>query len=243
MRWGKLAEGCRWGVCGCMLGSGRQWHIVGMLAPCPRPCPPPHPLPTLQAELSAKQREAELNARKLSLESQIHWLTEENQRLGLLQQQAAGDGPAAAAPQPVAADVAERLTSLEGELRRTKRAEQKLQVGPRLPCPPVSCLKPTARGASCMCCCRRPCVRMHTAHWLACTHEVLCREPNCKLPWLRALPVVACLQAMVFRLRKDLEAPGGAAALTPAVFDNLHNVRSLEYDVDLLTQKCKVRMC
>jgi hypothetical protein len=59
---------------------------------------PCHLAPALQLELSAKQREAELNAEKLSLQSQIHWLTEESQRL----QRAAGAAaePAPAAPPP-----------------------------------------------------------------------------------------------------------------------------------------------
>ncbi len=51
--------------------------------------------------MSARQREAQLNAEKLALESQIHWLTEEKDRL---QQQEAG------APQPAPAQAAGEST-------------------------------------------------------------------------------------------------------------------------------------
>lgn len=131
----------------------------------------------LQLELSAKQREAELNAEKLSLESQIHWLTEENQRL---QQQQAAGAPAAAAPAAPPPELQERIANLESELRRAKRGEMKLQ-------------------------------------------------------------------ALLYRLRKDVDSAGGPAAAAAAgsvggaVFDNLRDVRSLQYDVDMLTEKCKVR--
>ncbi len=70
---------------------------------------------------------------------------------------------------PPAAELAERLAALEGELRRAKRGEMKLQ-------------------------------------------------------------------AMLYRLRKDVETGGGNLAS----FDNLRDVRSLQYDVDMLTEKCKV---
>lgn len=45
------------------------------------------------------------------------------------------------------------------------------------------------------------------------------------------------LQALLYRLRKDVETAGSNLA----AFDNLRNVRSLQYDVDMLTEKCKVR--
>jgi hypothetical protein len=38
-------------------------------------------VPHAQAEMAAKAKEAELNARVLSLESQIHWLGEQNTQL------------------------------------------------------------------------------------------------------------------------------------------------------------------
>ena len=100
----------------------------------------------LQVELSAKAKEAELNARMLSLESQIHWLTEQNKQLTIQtaaasgQQGAGGTSSAAVAPAEatmaaaaaVSAKEVEELrgscTALEADLRKTKRAEQKLQA-------------------------------------------------------------------------------------------------------------------
>ena len=104
--------------------------------------------PTLsQVELSAKAKEAELNARMLSLESQIHWLTEQNKQLTIQtaaasgQQGAGGPSSVTAAPAEamttaaaaaVSAKEVEELrgscTALEADLRKTKRAEQKLQA-------------------------------------------------------------------------------------------------------------------
>jgi centromeric protein E len=45
------------------------------------------------------------------------------------------------------------------------------------------------------------------------------------------------LQAMLYRLRKDLQDAGGDLA----TFDRLQEVRTLEYEVDFLTNKVKVR--
>ncbi len=83
---------------------------------------------TSQALLSAKAKEAELNARMLSLESQIHWLTEQNTQLQ--QSLASGGGGPPPAPPPAALpeDIAARIASLESELRKSRRAEQKLQA-------------------------------------------------------------------------------------------------------------------
>jgi hypothetical protein len=41
----------------------------------------------------------------------------------------------------------------------------------------------------------------------------------------------------VYRLRQDVAAAGR----DPSAFDTLKDVRSLEYEVDYLTNKCKVR--
>jgi hypothetical protein len=111
----------------------------------------------------------------LSLQSQIHWLTEQNTQLHTAAQQAAADA-AAAAPHPAACDrdaalvaasssaaaavekVQERAAELEAELRRSKRAELKLQallfrcvrpwLGPSgAPTPPA--LPRTLGGPSC----------------------------------------------------------------------------------------------
>lgn len=60
-------------------------------------------LPGVQAELSSKAQEAALNARVLSLESQIHWLGEQNAQLTSALQAA----QAAAASAPAAAGSAE----------------------------------------------------------------------------------------------------------------------------------------
>ncbi|GLI69864.1 hypothetical protein VaNZ11_014581 [Volvox africanus] len=110
-----------------------------------------------ECQLLAKQREAELNAQKLALQSQIHWLTENMERLEKV-------GP----PPPPAVPVTDaRLNTLEEELRRTKRAEQKLQ-------------------------------------------------------------------GLLFRIRKDFEDSNNGVNI-----QNLMDMRSLQYDVDMLTQKCK----
>lgn len=99
-------------------------------------------LPFLQVEMNAKAKEAELNATLLSLESQIHWLKVQNTQLheakASAQQSSANAVVAAPAPAAAttvaAADHAEvervtaRCTELEGELRKSKRAEQKLQA-------------------------------------------------------------------------------------------------------------------
>ncbi|GIL95335.1 hypothetical protein Vretimale_1382 [Volvox reticuliferus] len=108
-----------------------------------------------ECQLLAEQREAELNAQKLALQSQIHWLTENKERL---------ENP----PPPLAVPVTdERLNALEEELRRTKRAEQKLQ-------------------------------------------------------------------GLLYRIRKDFEDNKNGVNV-----QNLMDMRSLQYDVDMLTQKCK----
>lgn len=44
------------------------------------------------------------------------------------------------------------------------------------------------------------------------------------------------LQAMLYRMRKDLQDAGGDLA----TFDRLQEVRTLEYEVDFLTNKVKV---
>ncbi len=83
-------------------------------------------------EWGAKSKEAELNARLLSLESQIHWLNERNAQLDTAlqqqaQQQPAGDEGVEAAGQAgvggVVSELQGRCTALEGELRKAKRAE------------------------------------------------------------------------------------------------------------------------
>jgi hypothetical protein len=88
-------------------------------------------------EWGAKSKEAELNARLLSLESQIHWLNERNAQLDTAlqqqaQQQPAGDEGVEAAGQAgvggVVSELQGRCTALEGELRKAKRAELKLQA-------------------------------------------------------------------------------------------------------------------
>jgi hypothetical protein len=47
------------------------------------------------------------------------------------------------------------------------------------------------------------------------------------------------LQALLYRLRQDVAGLGS----NPSLFDNLQDVRNLEYEVDFLTNKCKVRRC
>jgi hypothetical protein len=47
------------------------------------------------------------------------------------------------------------------------------------------------------------------------------------------------LQALLYRLRQDVAGLGS----NPSLFDNLQDVRNLEYEVDFLTNKCKVRHC
>ncbi len=83
-------------------------------------------------DLISKAKEAELNARVLSLESQIHWLKEQNSQL---QEQGARTMPGASASSfSVQEELAEkesikaRCSELESELRKAKRAEQKLQA-------------------------------------------------------------------------------------------------------------------
>lgn len=102
------------------------------------------------------------------MESQLHWLSEQNK--GLI---AAARQPAPALIAPAAAaeleELREKHQSLEQELRRAKRAEQKMQ-------------------------------------------------------------------AMLFRLRKDVEEKGSDLG---SLISSLQDVRSLQYDVDLLTQKIK----
>eukprot|EP00878_Enallax_costatus_P036783 GHUV01041339.1.p1 GENE.GHUV01041339.1~~GHUV01041339.1.p1 ORF type:complete len:195 (+),score=84.78 GHUV01041339.1:222-806(+) len=124
----------------------------------------------------AEAKQAELNARVLQLESHIHWLQQDNQCLQEeCKKQAAaaaatGDAgqQAAAAAGKGPADLQERVAALESELRKSKRAEQKLQ-------------------------------------------------------------------ALLYRLRQDVSQ----LSTKPGMFDQLQEVRSLEYEVDFLTNKCK----
>ena len=103
------------------------------------------------------------------MESQLHWLSEQNKGLiASAKQPASAPAPAPAASAELA-DLKEKHQSLEQELRRAKRAEQKMQ-------------------------------------------------------------------AMLFRLRKDVEEKGSDLG---SLLASLQDVRSLQYDVDLLTQKIK----
>lgn len=45
------------------------------------------------------------------------------------------------------------------------------------------------------------------------------------------------LQALLYRLRQDVSQ----LSANPGMFEQLQEVRSLEYEVDFLTNKCKVR--
>ncbi|GAX77261.1 hypothetical protein CEUSTIGMA_g4707.t1 [Chlamydomonas eustigma] len=149
-----------------------------------------HEIALEELELTAKAKEAELNARMLSLESQIHWLTEQNthliktvRELPELQTGQKDDHadksrsagammtPASSAAEQTAEleGLREKSASLEQELRKTKRAEQKLQ-------------------------------------------------------------------ALLYRLRKDVADSKGDLG---ALLDSLKDVRSLQYDVDMLSQKLK----
>ena len=80
----------------------------------------------IQAQLSSLAKEAELNARVLSLESQIHWLKEQNSMLQ--QQAAAANGVSVRPPGAETEELRGRCSALEQDLRKTKRAEQKLQA-------------------------------------------------------------------------------------------------------------------
>ena len=108
-----------------------------------------------------------MNAKVLSMESQLHWLSEQNKGLMASAKQLAPALPPAASAELEA--MKEKHQSLEQELRQAKRAEQKMQ-------------------------------------------------------------------AMLFRLRKDVEEKGSDLG---SLLASLQDVRSLQYDVDLLTQKIK----
>lgn len=112
-------------------------------------------------------KEAELNAKVMQLESQLHWLTRQNQTLQ--QQTTLGTGSASSDQGGTGEQAGgEAVSRLEQELRKSKRAEQKLQ-------------------------------------------------------------------ALLYRLRKDLEDRGGDVA----ALDNLKDIRSLEYEVDFLKNRCQ----
>jgi hypothetical protein len=135
----------------------------------------------------AEAKEAQLNARILQLESQLHWLGQENERLKTARTiEGTGGAAASSATQAAAAGSAsrgqeasrERLALLESDLRKSKRAEQKLQ-------------------------------------------------------------------ALLFRLRSDVAATTAPESQQQMLqlrelVQKLQDVRSLEYDVDLLTNKCRV---
>jgi hypothetical protein len=84
----------------------------------------------------AEAKQAELNAQILRLESQLHWAQQEGaklqQELKAAREAAAGGGSGgAAAAEAAARELRERLAAMEAELRKSKRAEQKLQVRQR----------------------------------------------------------------------------------------------------------------
>lgn len=82
----------------------------------------------LQLREVAEAKEAELNAKVLRLESQIHWLSQENRQLKAAGASgAAGTGDTAGGG-AVSEEVQARISALESELRKSKRAEQKLQA-------------------------------------------------------------------------------------------------------------------
>lgn len=83
--------------------------------------------PPLQLRELAEAKEAELNKCILALESRIHWVTTENNELRTAAAAGAGSSGSAGAGGGQA-EAVEKLAALESELRKSKRAEQKLQV-------------------------------------------------------------------------------------------------------------------
>jgi mevalonate kinase len=88
----------------------------------------------------SEAKQAELNAQIQRLESHIHWLGQENEQLRAAAEAAeargaaaaggggGGEGAAAAAAEAAAGELRTRVAAMESELRKSKRAEQKLQV-------------------------------------------------------------------------------------------------------------------
>lgn len=242
------------------LGARRYRMMAGLSLKNISSLHPPSPAPP-QAELSSKAKEAELNARVLSLESQIHWLSEQNTQLqAALQtqqqrgaQEAEGGATvglaeggagaeqgaaavAAAAPQQggtaaaggtagaeqaaagagaagaVDPGLAQRCALLESDLRKAKRAELKLQA----------MLyrwagKEGAPSSGCL--------------WVASAPACPVCSPSSETLCAR----LTQWHSFARRLRKDIEEGG----LSGAAFDKLRDVRSLEYEVDMLSQKLK----
>ncbi|GFH27477.1 quinolinate phosphoribosyltransferase [decarboxylating], partial [Haematococcus lacustris] len=153
-----------------------------------------------EIEMGAKAKEAELNARVLSLESQIHWLGEQNTQLTSalkkLQEAAATAPPAnmAGAAAGPGHDAAE-ATSAEAAAASAH-----------------ACM-PAGAGAAAL------------ADKCAALEAELRRAKRAELK----------LQALLFRLRKDVEAVG----VSGPAFDGLRDIRALEFEVDTLGQKLK----
>lgn len=202
-----------------------------------------------EMELAAKAREAELNAEKLSLESQIHWLKEQNESLVA----AAGAAPApapAGKSHPEVEMMPYRISTFHSCLNTLSSWSDYSLPFRTVPgtwthqdffcfTPPFvsSNVKLLNLGAYWYV----PfATHTHTAVPVETAERITALETELR----RAKRAEQKLQAMLYRLRKDLEdaaaKAGPGAVVGVEAFDKLRDVRNLEYEVDMLTQKAKV---
>lgn len=202
----------------------------------------------MEVKEQAERKIAQLHTRIQQLESQAHRLAGEN--AGLADRLAEAQGAVAAAAEAVdAADAAgsngaaelaasrrarqdaeARCAQLEGELRKSKRREEKLQVGRR------RLLAATWQQSAVMLYCRgatrapRQCDFHLSAHSAPGGSTANPPERHVHIPY-----APACLQALQYRLREDLKAGGGDPAA--AAFDQLRDARGLEYELDRVANR------
>ncbi|MEW5312718.1 MAG: hypothetical protein WDW38_004331 [Sanguina aurantia] len=167
-----------------------------------------HAVSLQEEQLMAEDKAAKTNARILSFESQIHWLGEQNQQL----QQAVQDSRAAAAGEPpVLGGWSGREIATRDQARGHAHAAAQQEAADRPSSRQLAALEEAAA----------------LQQQRAATLEGELRK---------AKRAEMKLQALLYRLRKDVEgAPGGQLV----AYDDLAERRGLEYDVDRLTSRLK----
>lgn len=190
----------------------------------------------LQVRQQAEAKHAELNAKVLQLESHIHWLQQDNTRLqDECSKQLAAAGTADPAGQQVpraAAISSSELQVREGHL-----------MGGLEGCAGLRSALAVADGATSY---SSPPVSLQ-APGTYITPRIMLSQVCCVLPLQDRIAGLESdlrkskraeqkLQALLYRLRQDVSQ----MSTDPGFLEQLPEVRSLEYEVDFLTNKCKV---
>lgn len=183
-----------------------------------------------QVRQLAEAKQAELNAKLLQLESHIHWLQQDNDRLQTLASQAREAGSAAAQQQNAAVAASAAGMAVSSSLVATCACLAALACTSHDTAPAFSFRSPPPPPMHAADTC--PSLRAAPAlRWAQ------ARVSSLESELRKSKRAEQKLQALLYRLRQDVAGlQGGNAGL----FESLQDVRSLEYEVDFLTNKLKV---